>query len=132
VQEPSYTDLELLATLLQHVDCVVCNAGTILLDALANDRPAVCVLYDEGAPPGESYAMKNVIGEHYRELASSSAFYRAESFEEVVDGIGRALEHPDELAEERERVTRTVVGQVDGCAGTRVVDAITACVPETK
>jgi UDP-N-acetylglucosamine:LPS N-acetylglucosamine transferase len=50
VQEPSYTDLDLLATLLQHVDCVVCNAGTILLDALANDRPAVCVLYDEGAP----------------------------------------------------------------------------------
>ena len=28
VQEPSYTDLEHLATLLQYVDCVVCNAGT--------------------------------------------------------------------------------------------------------
>ena len=28
-----------LATLLQHVDCVVCNAGTILLDALV-ERPA--------------------------------------------------------------------------------------------
>ena len=50
VQEPSYTDLEELATLLQHGDCVVANAGTILLDALVNDRPAVCVLYDEGAP----------------------------------------------------------------------------------
>ena len=32
--------------------CVVANAGTILLDALVNDRPAVCVLYDEGAPAG--------------------------------------------------------------------------------
>ena len=40
VQEPSYTDLDVLATLLQHVDCVVANAGTILLDALVNDRPA--------------------------------------------------------------------------------------------
>ena len=29
-----------LATLLQHADCVVPNAGTILLDALVNDRPA--------------------------------------------------------------------------------------------
>ena len=48
VQEPSYTDLEVLATLLQHADFVVTNAGTILLDALVNDRPAVCVLYDEG------------------------------------------------------------------------------------
>jgi UDP-N-acetylglucosamine:LPS N-acetylglucosamine transferase len=128
VQEASFTDFEELATLLQHCDCVVANAGTILLDALVNDRPSVCVLYDEGAPPGESYAMKNVIGEHYRELAASSAFYRAESFEEVVDGIGRALAHPEELAEERRRVARRVVGEVDGHAGERVVDAITAVV----
>jgi UDP-N-acetylglucosamine:LPS N-acetylglucosamine transferase len=124
VQEASFTDFEELSTLLQHCDCVVANAGTILLDALVNDRPSVCVLYDEGAPPGESYAMKNVIGEHYRELAASSAFYRAESFEEVVDGIGRALAHPHELADERRRVARRVVGHVDGHAGERVVDAI--------
>jgi UDP-N-acetylglucosamine:LPS N-acetylglucosamine transferase len=124
VQEASFTDFEELATLLQHCDCVVANAGTILLDALVNDRPSVCVLYDEGAPRGESYAMKNVIGEHYRELAASSAFYRAESFEEVVDGIGRALAHPDELAEERGRVAQRVVGDVDGHAGERVVDSI--------
>jgi CDP-glycerol glycerophosphotransferase (TagB/SpsB family) len=128
VQEASFTDFEELATLLQHCDCVVANAGTILLDALVNDRPSVCVLYDEGAAPGESYAMKNVVGEHYRELAASSAFYRAESFDEVVDGIGRALAHPDELAEERRRVAQRVVGDVDGRAGVRVVDAIVAVV----
>jgi hypothetical protein len=128
VQEASFTDFEELATLLRHCSCVVANAGTILLDALVNDRPAVCVLYDEGAPPGESYAMKNVIGEHYRELAASSAFYRADSFEEVVDGIERALAHPDELAEERRRVARSVVGEVDGRAGIRVVEAIVTAV----
>jgi CDP-Glycerol:Poly(glycerophosphate) glycerophosphotransferase len=124
VQEASFTDFEELATLLQHCDCVVANAGTIMLDALVNDRPAVCVLYDEGAPPGESYAMKNVLGEHYRELAGSSAFYRAETFDEVADGIRRALAHPDELHEERRRVARRVVGEVDGHAAERVVDAI--------
>ena len=128
VQEASFTDFEELATLLQHCDCVVANAGTILLDALVNDRPSVCVLYDEGAPPGESYALKNVIGEHYRELAVSSAFYRAESFEEVVEGILRGLAQPDELAEERRRVAQRVVGDVDGRAGARVVDAITKVV----
>jgi hypothetical protein len=128
VQEASFTDFEELATLLQHCDCVVANAGTILLDALVNDRPSVCVLYDEGAPPGESYALKNVIGEHYRELAVSSAFYRAESFEEVVEGILRGLAQPDELAEERRRVAQRVVGDVDGQAGARVVDAITKVV----
>ena len=125
VQEPSYTDLETLATLLQHGDCVVANAGTILLDALVNDRPAVCVLYDEGAPPGESWALKNVVGEHYRELIESGAFLRADRFEDVVTGIQRCLDAADELAEERRRVVQAVVGDVDGRASERVVEAVT-------
>jgi hypothetical protein len=128
VQEPSFTDLETLALLLQHGDCVVSNAGTILLDSLVNDRPAVCVLYDEGAPAGESFALKNVSGEHYRQLMESEAFYRAERFDDVVAGIERALAHPDELARERARIARAVVGEVDGRAAERVVDAIAAVV----
>ena len=132
VQEPSYTDLERLATLLQHVDVVVCNAGTILLDALVCDRPVVCVLYDEGAPPGESWAAKNVVGRHYDELAASGAFYRADQFDEVVAGIERALERPEELAEERHRAVANVVGAVDGRAAARVVDAVTEILGERR
>jgi CDP-glycerol glycerophosphotransferase (TagB/SpsB family) len=124
LQEPSFTDLEELATLLQHADAVVANAGTILLDALVNDRPAVCVLYDEGAPAGESWAAKNVVGKHYEELAASGAFYRAASFEEVVAGVERALAEPSELADARHAVVRAVVGEVDGRAAERTVDAI--------
>jgi UDP-N-acetylglucosamine:LPS N-acetylglucosamine transferase len=124
VQEPSFTDLDTLAVLLQHGDVVVSNAGTILLDALVNDRPAVCVLYDEGAPPGVSWALKNVSGEHYKSLIESDAFYRAERFEEVTAAIERALRDPGELRAERARVARAVVGQVDGGAAARVADAI--------
>jgi len=124
LQEASYTDLEVLATVLQHADAVVCNAGTILLDALVGDRPAVCVLYDEGAPPGESWAAKNVVGKHYEELAASGAFHRAERFEEVVACIERSLAQPEELAAERRRAVERVVGTVDGRAAERVVDAI--------
>jgi hypothetical protein len=130
VQEPSYTDLERLATLLQHGDCVVANAGTILLDALVNDRPSVCVLYDEGAPPGESWALKNVVGEHYRELVESGAFLRADRFEDVVAGVERCLAAPAELAEERRRVVQAVVGNVDGRAAERVVEAIAGAIEE--
>ena len=124
VQEPSYTDLEDLATLLQHADVVTCNAGTILLDALVNDRPAVCALFDEGAPSGERWADRNLVGDHYRRLAESSAFLRAHDFGELVAGIERALAQPDELARERERVAREVVGTTDGKAGERVVQAV--------
>lgn len=124
VQEPSYTDLEVLATLLQRVDCVVCNAGTILLDALANDRPAVCVLYDEGAPPGERHAELNITGRHYEELIRSGAFLRARDFDQVVRGTERSLAEPGELAAERRQVVLDVMGEIDGRAADRVVDAI--------
>ena len=124
VQEPSFTDLETLAVLLQHGDVVVSNAGTILLDALVNDRPAVCVLYDEGAPDGESWALKNLSGEHYKSLIESDAFYRAERFEDVTASIERGLEEPAELAAERARVAREVVGEIDGRAAERVADAL--------
>ncbi len=128
VQQPSFTDLETLAVLLQHGEVVVSNAGTILLDAVVNDRPAVCVLYDEGAPPGESWAMKNVSGDHYKALLESEAFYRAHRFEEVTAGIERALGQPAELAGERVRVAREVVGDVDGRAAERVADAVVQAV----
>jgi CDP-glycerol glycerophosphotransferase (TagB/SpsB family) len=124
LQERSYTDLDDLATLLQHVDCLVSTAGTILLDALVNDRPSVCVLFDEGAPPGERWAGLNLVGEHYRRLAESAAFLRAYEFDELIRDIERCIEHPSELAEERARVARAVVGEVDGRAGQRVVEAI--------
>ena len=129
VQEPSHTDIDVLATLLQHVDVVVTNAGTVLLDALVNDRPSVCVLYDEGAPAGESWAEKSVIGEHYVDVAFSRAFHEARSFDEVVAGIERCLDAPDELAAERRAVTAIVVGAVDGHSADRVVDAILEEVP---
>jgi hypothetical protein len=124
VQPASYTDLEELATLLQHVDCVVANAGTIMLDALVNDRPAVCVLYDEGAPAGERWAEKSVVGEHYRVLRGSGAFVEARSFDEVTAGVDEALAHPGVLADARADVVREVVGVVDGHAGERVVEAL--------
>jgi len=128
VQEASFTDFDVLATILEYASCVVTNAGTILLEALVNDRPVVCVLYDESAPEGESWALKNVVGEHYRELAASDAFYRASRFEDVVAGIERALANPGELQVERQRVAREVVGDVDGRAAERVVAAISEVV----
>jgi hypothetical protein len=124
VQEASYTDLGDLATLLQHVACVIANGGTILLDGVVNDRPAVCITFDEGAPPGERWAELNLGGEHYRELIDSDALYRADDFDGLVACIERALAHPEEFATERKRVAEEVVGEVDGRAVERVVDAI--------
>ncbi len=132
VQQRSWTDLEDLATLLQHVDCVVANAGTIMLEALVNDRPAVCVVFDEGAPEGLSWADLNLTGEHYRKLLESDAFLRPEDFEQLVAAIERSLAEPRELESERRRVADDVVGEVDGLACSRVVAAIRASVASSS
>ncbi len=124
MQDASYTDLGDLATLLQHVACVVANGGTILLDGVANDRPSVCITFDAGAPPGERWADLNLGGEHYRELIDSDALYRADDFDGLFAAVERALAHPDEYGDERRRVSHEVMGEVDGRAVERVVDAI--------
>ncbi len=124
VQQANLTDLEDLATLLQHVDCVVANGGTILLEALVNDRPSVCVTFDEGAPMGRRWADLNLAGEHYRKLIESDAFYRAADFQELVLAIDRTLSSPAELRAERRRIVHKVVGEIDGRAAQRVVSAI--------
>lgn len=125
VQRNTYADYEALVLLLQHVDCVLAGGGTILLEAIVNDRPSVCITFAEGAPPGFDAADRaNQTGEHYRQLIESDAFYRAGDFEELVQVLGRALADPAELQAERRRVAHEVVGEVDGRAAERVVTAI--------
>jgi UDP-N-acetylglucosamine 2-epimerase len=125
VQRVTPTDYGDLVTLLQHVDCVVASGGTILLEALVNDRPSICVTFAEGAPPGfDAVDRTNQTGEHYRALIESQAFYRAGDFDQLATALERALANPSELHDERERVSREVVGEIDGHAADRVVAAI--------
>ena len=62
--------------------------------------------------------------EHYRALIASDAFYRAGDFDEFASALERALENPSELQAERQRVSKEVVGEIDGRAAERVVAAI--------
>lgn len=127
VQPASYTDVNDLACLLQHVDCVVTHAGTILLDSLVNGRPAVCVVYDEGLDGETRYADKNVIGKHYGELMESGSFLVARSLEEVTTGVRKLLADPAMFEAERRAVADKVVGRIDGRAAERVAQAMAAC-----
>ncbi len=123
VQEPSYTDLEDLATLLQHAAAVVTNAGTILLDAIVNDRPTVCVLWDEGAPAGRALRRpeprRRPLPAARRPRARSSARTTSTS---SWPGSTRRSRSLSSLDDERERIAAELVGdgrRQSGRAGRR-------------
>jgi len=50
--------------------------------------------------------------------------YRADDFNGLVAAIERSLAHPEEQAAERRRIAQELVGEVDGRAAERSVDAI--------
>jgi len=132
VQGERFANIAESSLLLRSVDAVVCTAGTILVDSVVNDRPVVAIAYDrEGAPaPGQSVAAKNYGSYHYRELMDKKPFYYAESFEQMVTGLERALENGNELAAARKEVTEILVGTIDGNAAQRVAQAVVSAVEE--
>jgi hypothetical protein len=132
VQSANYADIDVLSLLLQHVRCVITNAGTILLDSLVNDRPVVCVLYDEGGPADCRFAKNNVVGDHYKSLLKSGAFTLAYSFEDVLLGVGDAIMRPERLKEDRKKIANEIAGVVDGKSGERVANIIIKAIVDGK
>jgi len=124
IQPPSYTDGREVSVLLQHVDAVITNAGTFLLDSLANNRPTVCVMFDEGAPKGKGFATQNITGHHYRDLLQSDAFYKAWSFDDLIKGIWHCVQNPGEKKENRKKICSRLIGAIDGRAGKRLADVL--------
>ena len=124
LQEPSYTDIGELGILLRNVDCVITNAGTIQLDSIANDRPTICVMYDEHSEGKETFADKNVQGEHYKMVLESGAFHHAHDFMDVEVGISKCLNDPGEHSDERKALTDSIYGIIDGKSSSRVIDCI--------
>lgn len=124
IQEQTFSRMDELALLLGNVSCVVCTAGTILLDSVANDRPIVALAYDEDDSMGGSHTFKNYINEHYKEIMEFKPFYLAKNFDDVIMGINKAINDPNDLSEARENVKQELLGIIDGKAAKRVANAV--------
>jgi len=126
-QEPRFADFDTLAVLLQIATSSSRKRARSSSMPWRTSRP-VCTLWGEGAPAGESWAVRNVSGEHDKPLFDSNAIYRPASVDKVVAGLERALEGPDKLTGERAGVVRVVLGEIDGRAADRVAEAIAGAV----
>ena len=126
VQGDNYTETDNLVLLLKNVDCVVCTAGTVLIESVANNRPVVGVMYDQSNSRNGNTAMSNYTMRHYKEIMESGCFYFADNFTKLTDGIARSIKNPHELEKSRNEITELIVERIDGKAVERIVDTITS------
>ena len=123
VQSPSYADLDILAMLLQHVNCVVCSGGSILLDAVANDRPVVSINFDP-YDSGDHALINNFERFHYKRLESYDAYMKSYSYDNLLETITQQLLHPDMLKHSRTKLKNDYIGRLDGRAASNVAKVV--------
>lgn len=121
--DPNRADMVWLANSLAHSDVLVTTGSTLLLDAIAMDRPAVTIAYDPASGP--MGVVKNLYKlRHLSMVFDLGGIAVAGSKEELRTQVNDAILRPEALAEGRARVRESFCGSGDGKAGRRAADAI--------
>jgi hypothetical protein len=118
-------DLRHLIATLRYSDVVVNVASTIVMEAAACGTPSICVGFD--AEVGKPYLQsirRYFDYVHYRKLMACGGVRLAQSMDELVRFIEAYLANPALDREGRARVVKTMYGELDGRAGTRVASSI--------
>lgn len=123
VQLVSYTDVDILSLILKYVDCVVCSGGSILLDAIANDRPVVTINVDP-YDDGKRTLLQNFSRFHYRRLEEYNAYLKSYSYPELVKNIFDQFAGKDRLTNNKLKLRRNYMGSLDGRSAERVARAV--------
>ncbi len=125
-------DQALLVSSLHHADACLSVASTIALDAAILGTPAIGLrLGRDREVPGEVFFEAFDL-DHYRPLVESGGIWMARSWPEVSELLARAVEHPEEGRDERERMVASICGTVDGHSGERTARELVAFLDSTK
>ncbi len=117
--------LDFLATLLAHAGVVLASTGTILLDAVALDTPAVNIAFDGRLKKGYQESIKRWREmDHYRRVIASGALAMVESFAELDAAVAAYLADPAKDAEGRARCRAEQLEPFDGRASRRLAQLI--------
>lgn len=133
VQEAADLSLLALADVITHSDVVMSSAGSLALDAVADDKCAIGIAFtlDPSTPhhdrPERMYEM-----EHNVSIAESEAIWIARDWDRLIEGIQICISEPQARADARRRLRHTHLEPLDGKASRRIVDHVSAMVGSTK
>jgi len=123
---PTEKDTKLLTNVVKHCDLVVNVASTMALDFSILGKPCVYLFYNpESMDFNNHWSIEKVYQyPHFNHFNQFNPVYWVHSRDELSGVILHALQHPQELKEERERWARFLVQTPYDQASTRCVIAL--------
>ena len=121
---PELDNLMRMANQIRHAELVLSSAGTILLDAIALDTPAVAIAMEDKTEPYYDRVARRYDMEHWAAVVATGGLPLARSPEELMSIIGETLADRQRDAEGRRRLRAEHLEPLDGRSAERLVDAI--------
>lgn len=121
---PRRDEVILAGNLLRHADVCVSPGSTMTVEAAIFDKPTVVPTFNPTFP--EEYAKffhQNWLNKHLGVLMQEDGFCLAESPNDAVSAVRRALADPSWLAEGRRFVRDNLLGPLDGQSTRRLAQA---------
>lgn len=114
-----------LANLLNFAKVLVAIQGSISLDAIALDTPAINLAFDNSMSSDSSESVKRLYEmDHYQPVIESGGVRLVHDEEELYQAIEEYLENPEKDAEGREKLRQWQFGPFDGRSSEWAVKAI--------
>jgi len=123
---PELGDLKRLAGQVRHAEMVLSSAGTILLDAVALDTPAIAIAFEDESEPYFDRIARRYDMEHWASLLKTGGMPMARDIEELMTVMRETLENRGRDAEGRVRLVTDYLAPLDGAAGRRIAAAISS------
>ena len=115
-----------LVNSLRYADVVINIASSMTIDAVAFDRPVICVAFDGESkePYWNSVARFYTDFTHYKLLTETGGFKLAHSSAELIQYINDYLKNPAEDAEGRRKIFAEFIWRLDGHSAERLVNVV--------
>ncbi len=121
---PEIDKLERMADQIRHSAVVLSSAGTILLDAVALDTPAVAIALENEREPYYDRVARRYDMEHWASVVRTGGLPIGRSLEEISPIIVATLADRNRDVEGRRRLRAEHLDPLDGRSGERLVTAI--------
>ncbi|MBV9463571.1 MAG: CDP-glycerol glycerophosphotransferase family protein [Verrucomicrobiae bacterium] len=128
---PSVGDMVELASTIRHSDVVICPSSTIIVDAIACDKPVVAIAFDGNHEDLDFYLSHRRIFkfELMQDILRFESFQVAEKQAEFRHFFNQALDEPKVGSVGRQAVRSELCYQVDGQSARRIAEEVLRRLP---